>query len=135
MGKEDPKKGSGTFYGRKSSREPAEVLRVGIHGYPTEATTSNVFLVRGGVLTTPPLWLGVLEGVTRGKVLEVARELKIAVAEIPITRHDLFNAEEAFLTNVLMGILPIREVDGRRIGTKIPGPITQRLIQTLSIQT
>ena len=51
--------------------------------------------------------------------------------EIPATRHDLFNAQEAFLTNVLMEILPIREVDGRRIGTQAPGPLTRRLMRAM----
>ncbi|MBI3312004.1 MAG: aminotransferase class IV family protein [Candidatus Omnitrophica bacterium] len=105
----------------------AEVLRIGRHGFLTEGTVSNLFLVRQGVLTTPPGWLGVLEGVTRHRVLAAARRLKIPVQQVPVTRHDLFNAEEAFLTNVLMDVLPIREVDGRRIGSRVPGTMTRRL--------
>lgn len=108
-----------------------EALRMGRHGFLTEGTVSNLFLVREGVLTTTPGWLGVLEGVTRAEILSAARRLGIPIRTIPVTRHELFNAEEAFLTNVLMRILPVREVDGRRIGVKIPGPITRRLKEAL----
>lgn len=108
-----------------------EVLRIGRHGFLTEGTVSNLFLVKNGALFTPPGWLGVLEGVTRHQVLETARRFQIPVQAVPVTRHDLFNAEEAFLTNVLMGILPVREVDGRRIGSKTPGPLTCRLKRAL----
>lgn len=108
-----------------------EVLRIGPHGYLTEGTVSNLFLLKEGVLKTPPGWLGVLGGVMKGRVLEAASRLKIPVKEAPLTRHDLFNAEEAFLTNVLMEILPIRQVDGRAIGVRVPGPVTRRLLQEI----
>ncbi len=117
---------------RLEGGQAAEVLRIGPHGYLTEGTASNLFMVREGALCTPPRWLGVLEGVTRWRVLEAAGRLKIPTREIPFSRHDLFNAEEAFLTNVLMGILPIREVDGRRIGSRLPGRITRRLMGALA---
>ncbi len=116
---------------RLEGGDSAEVLRMGSHGYLTEGTISNLFLVREGALMTPPAWLGVLEGVTRAQVIRAARRLKIPVKEIPLTRHELFNAQEAFLTNVLMGILPIRQADGRRIGARFPGPITRRLMEIL----
>ncbi|MBI3615810.1 MAG: aminotransferase class IV family protein [Candidatus Omnitrophica bacterium] len=109
-----------------------EVLRIGPQGYLTEGTISNLFLVKGKTILTPPAWLGVLEGVTRAHVIEAAGRLRITVQEIPVTRHDLFNAEEAFLTNVLMGILPIRQADGRKIGAAVPGPITRRLMQAIA---
>ena len=109
-----------------------EVLRIGPHGYLTEGSVSNLFLVKRGVLMTPPAWLGVLEGVTRSRVLRAASRLRIPVQEIPVTRHDLFNADEAFLTNVLMEALPIREADGRRIGTKVPGAVTRTIQRFLS---
>ncbi len=116
---------------RLEGQEVPEVLRIGPHGYLTEATVSNLFLAKGGELYTPPTWLGVLEGVTRTQVLEAAGRLKIPCREVPLTRHDLFNADEAFLTNVLMEILPLREVDGRRIGGQAPGTITRRLLKEL----
>ena len=108
-----------------------EVLRIGPQGYLTEGTISNLFLVKGGAVRTPPAWLGVLGGVTRSHVIEAAKRMKIPVEEIPLTRHDLFNAEEAFLTNVLMGILPIRQADGRAIGAATPGPLTRRLMRAV----
>ena len=119
---------------RTEAPESLEVLRIGPQGYLTEGTISNIFLVKGNTLMTPPAWLGVLEGVTRAHVIEAAKRLKIPVQEVPVTRHDLFNADEAFLTNVLMGILPIRQADGRRIGAAIPGPITHRLMQAIGCE-
>ncbi len=116
---------------RAESAGAVEVLRLGPHGYLTEGTISNLFIVKDRVILTPPAWLGVLEGVTRSRVLQATRHLGVAVKETPFTRHELFNAEEAFLTNVLMGVLPIREVDGRKIGKKIPGTFTQRLMRAL----
>jgi len=117
--------------GRTEAPEAAEVLRLGPHGYLTEGTVSNLFFVADGRLVTAPHALGVLEGVTRAHVIRAARRLKIPVLETPFTRHELFNAGEAFLTNVLMGILPVREVDGRRIGRRAPGAITRRLMIAL----
>ena len=117
---------------RLESPESVEVLRIEPQGFLTEGTISNLFFVKGKAVVTPPAWLGVLEGVTRTHVIEAARRLKILVQEIPVTRHDLFNADEAFLTNVLMGILPIRQVDGRTIGTRVPGPITRRLMYEIT---
>ena len=116
---------------KMESGDSFEVLRIGAHGYLTEGLVSNFFLVKERVLKTSPSWLGVLAGVTRSRVLEAARRQKIAVQEIPTTRHDLFNADEAFLTNVLMEICPIREVDGRSIGLAVPGPVTKLLAERL----
>ena len=117
---------------RAEAGNSMEALRLGAHGYLTEGTVSNLFMVKDAALVTPPSWLGVLEGVTRSQVLQAAGHLKIPVQEVPVTRHDLFNADEAFLTNVLMGIMPIRQVDGRTIGTGVPGVITRRLMRVLS---
>ena len=110
-----------------------EVLRIGPLGVLTEGTISNLFLVKENRLVTPPAWLGVLEGVTRAQVIEAARRMKIPVQEMPVTRHDLFNADEAFLTNVLVGILPMRQVDGRAIGAVPPGPVTQQLLRAIKV--
>lgn len=119
---------------RLEADEAGEVLRIGPHGYLTEGNVSNFFLVKNRTLTTPPAWLGVLEGLMRAQVLKAAHLLKIPILEVPVTRHELFNAEEAFLTNVLMGILPIRSLDGRRIGGNLPGPVTRRLIDLIDGQ-
>ena len=116
---------------RAQAGDAAEVLRFNAEGYLTEGTVSNLFLVKDGTLLTPATWLGVLDGVTRRQLLLAAGRLHIPVQETVVTRHELFNADEAFLTNVLMGVLPVREADGRRIGRRLPGPMTQRLSESL----
>lgn len=117
--------------GRLEGGGSPEVLRLGSHGYVTEGTVSNLFLVKEGVLMTAPCWLGALGGVTRDRVINAAGRLKIPLRETPFTRHDLFNADEAFLTNVLMEMAPVREVDGRTIGGPVPGPVTKRLMSAI----
>lgn len=103
-----------------------EILFLNGDGYLTEARIGNFFIVKEGRLLTPPP-VGLLNGVTRRFVIECARRGKISFEERPLMRHDLFNAEEAFLTNTSWEILPIREVDGRRVGGALPGPVTRRL--------
>lgn len=106
-----------------------EILFLDQEGFLMEARIGNLFTVKNGRLFTPEPH-GLLHGVTRGFVIECARLGKIPVAELPITRHELFNAQEAFLTNTSWEILPIREVDGRKINGVLPGPLTKKL-QTL----
>lgn len=96
------------------------------NGLVTEVRIGNLFIVAQGGFSTPPT-VGILNGVTRRFVIDCAREIKIPVKEIPLTRHDIFSAEEAFLTNTSWEILPVRELDGRRIGKRIPGPLCQKL--------
>lgn len=103
-----------------------EILFLSHEGYLTEARIGNFFIVKKGALLTPP-GRGLLDGVTRRFVIKCAGLGKIPCEEIPLTRHDLFNADEAFLTNTSWEILPIREADGRKIGTRLPGPVTERL--------
>ena len=103
-----------------------EILFLNTEGYLTEARIGNFFIVKKGRLLTPPP-VGLLDGVTRRFVIECARLVKIPVEERSLTRHELFTAEEAFLTNTSWEILPIREVDGRQVGSEIPGPVTKKL--------
>ena len=103
-----------------------EIIFLNAEGFLTEARIGNFFIVWRGKLFTPPP-VGLLNGVTRRFVIECARLGKIPVEEKPLMRHDLFNAEEAFLTNTSWEILPIREVDGRKVGLKIPGAVTHKL--------
>lgn len=91
-----------------------------------EGTTSNLFLVKGRRLVTPPLRRGVLPGITRGIVLRLARRAGLETAERPVTRRDLGSADEAFLTATTIEILPIQAVDQRRIGVA-DRPVTRRL--------
>lgn len=93
----------------------------------TEARVGNFFMVKKGVVLTPSA-VSVLNGITREVVIECARDLGLFVRETPLTRHEVFNADEAFLTNTSWEILPVRSLDGRLIQTLVPGPITLKLI-------
>ena len=97
-------------------------------GMIAEASGENLFLVRRGVLKTPPL-ASVLEGITRDAVVRIARDKGIEVVEQNVTRDELYTAEEAFLTGTAAEVTPIREVDDRPIGDGKRGPVT-RTIQT-----
>jgi branched-chain amino acid aminotransferase len=106
-----------------------EYLFLDRNGFVTEVRIGNFFIIKDGVLLTPPN-LGILNGVTRRFVIECAHQLGIPVQETLITRHEVYNADEAFLTNTSWEILPVRELDSRKIGRKIPGPLTSKLHQT-----
>jgi len=90
----------------------------------TEGTTSNVFIVTHGVLKTPPLSPFVLEGITRGVVIEIAKEHKIPFLEDRIILEDLLNADEVFITNTGIEIVPVTQIDTQPIGNKKPGILT-----------
>jgi branched-chain amino acid aminotransferase len=104
-----------------------EALMLNHKGEVAECTGDNVFLVRHGVLQTPPLEAGILEGVTRDAVIEVAREAGIDVREMPLTKHDVYIADECFLTGTAAEVVPVVRVDNRVIGTGKPGPMTRDL--------
>jgi len=104
-----------------------EALMLNNEGYVSEATGDNVFLVKKGVLITPPISAGILEGVTRNTVMDLAREAGIEVKEALFTRHDVYNADECFLTGSAAEVIPVVKVDGRVIGDGVPGGITRRL--------
>src|SRR5208283_1334801 len=88
----------------------------------------NIFIVKGGALQTPPLSAGALYGITRGVVMELGRENGLAVSEPNLTRYDLFNADECFLTGTGAEIIPVVKIDGRVIGSGRPGPVTAKLV-------
>ena len=90
----------------------------------TEGTTSNVFIVRQGILKTPPVSPYVLEGITRQVVLEIAREYKISFIEERISLEDLLKADEVFITNTGIEIVPVSQIDSQAIGNKKPGILT-----------
>jgi branched-chain amino acid aminotransferase len=102
-----------------------EAILADSEGRVIEGAVSNVFHISKGILTTPPLSLGPLPGIVRGKVLALARELKIPTAEEPVTLDALEKADEIFLTNSLIGIRPLAALDDRRLPA--PGPITAKL--------
>jgi branched-chain amino acid aminotransferase len=104
-----------------------EALMLNHKGEVAECTGDNVFLVRNGVLFTPPLEAGILEGVTRDAVIEIAQDADIEVRAVPITKHDVYIADECFLTGTAAEIVPVVKVDSRTIGTGKPGPMTRDL--------
>src|SRR5438045_8472991 len=97
-------------------------------GNVAECTADNVFIVKRGQIFTPPITAGALRGITRSVVFEIAAETGIKVTEADITRHDVFIADEAFLTGTAAEIIPLVKADGRPIGTVKPGPSTPRMI-------
>ncbi len=106
-----------------------EALMLNHKGEVTECTGDNIFLVRDGRLLTPPVDAGILEGVTRGAVLELAEAAGIPVREVPLTRHDVYIADECFLTGTAAEVIPVVKVDSRPIGDGRPGTITRNLIE------
>ena len=102
-------------------------------GYVAECTGDNLFTVRhspsGPALATPPLHAGVLEGVTRQMVLDLAADMGLPVRSPDMTRHDLYVADEIFLTGTAAELIPVTRVDNRPIGDGTPGEITGRLTQ------
>lgn len=104
-----------------------EALMLNHKGEVAECTADNIFIVRHGRLMTPPVDAGILEGVTRNAVMELAREMGIDVREVTLTRHDVYVAHECFLTGTGAEIIPVVKIDGRVIGEGVPGPITKEL--------
>ncbi len=96
-------------------------------GYVTESTASNLGVMKHGAFLAPPCWMGLLAGITWQALEEVARELGMPVREVPLTRHDLYNADEAFLSSTLKEIIAITTIDGRLVSSGKPGPSTARL--------
>jgi len=129
----DPSVKSGNYL--SSVLAVAEARRAGAYeavmcdgvGRIAEGSSSNLFVVRGGRVGTPPLSVGLLEGITRRHVLELARANGISVEEVPLWPVDLRGADEAFLTSSVRGVMPIRSVDGHTVGRECPGPVTRRL--------
>src|SRR5690349_1902296 len=105
-----------------------EAIMLNAEGFVSECTGDNLFIVKEGQLQTPPLSAGALYGITRKVVMEIAADSGLKVAEPNLTRHDLFNADECFLTGSGAEVVPIVKIDGRIIGNGKPGPITQRLV-------
>lgn len=107
----------------------SEAIFLTREGYVSECTGDNVFIVKKGVAITPPSYLGILEGVTRNAVLELAAKLGYPADEAVFTRHDLYVADECFLTGTAAEMIPVVKVDGRTIGDGKPGPITKALLK------
>jgi branched-chain amino acid aminotransferase len=106
-----------------------EAIMLNSEGFVAECTGDNLFIVKGRQLLTPPLSAGALYGITRGVVMDLARESGLTVAEPNLTRYDLFNADECFLTGTGAELIPVVKIDGRVIGTGTPGAATKDLIR------
>lgn len=107
-----------------------EAIMYNHEGYVAEATGDNVFIVRDGVVLTPPIEAGGLPGITRTVVMRLARQKGIQVVEKNLTRYDLYVCDELFLTGTAAEVIGIVEIDGRHIGEGKPGPITRLLRET-----
>jgi branched-chain amino acid aminotransferase len=105
----------------------AEVLMLNIKGEVAECSGDNIFIVRAGMLLTPPTDAGILEGITRDAVMELACAAAVTVRETALTRHDVYVADECFLTGTAAEIIPVVKCDGRVIGSGEPGPVTRDL--------
>jgi branched-chain amino acid aminotransferase len=131
----DPQVKSGNYLG--SVMAVAEARKRGAYeailcdnvGRITEGSSSNFFIVRGGRASTPPLSVGLLEGITRKKVMQLFKSEKVPLAEQALWPIDLHRSDEAFLTSSVRGIVPITRADGEPIGDGKPGPITRRVMQ------
>jgi len=106
-----------------------EALMLNHKGEVAECTGDNIFIVTRGVLKTPPVDAGILEGITRNAVIKLARDAKIPVVEATLLRHDLYIADECFLTGTAAEVIPVTSLDGRPIGDGKPGPITRDLLE------
>lgn len=106
-----------------------EAVLLNSQGFVAEGTADNLFIIKNGALMTPPLSAGALYGVTRATVMELAEQAGIAVSEPNLTRYDLFNADECFVTGTGAEIMPVVKIDGRVIGDGKPGKLTRELVE------
>lgn len=124
-------KGTGMYINSQMAKVEAvkagydEAILLSPQGYVSECTGENLFVVRGGVIHTPPVSAGALEGITQDSVIRIARDLGFTVEFSNLLRSDLYTAEEAFLTGTAAEVVPIRSVDDREIGE--PGEITRKI--------
>ena len=108
--------------------EAPEAIMLNQQGFVAECTGDNIFIIEGEVLITPPRTAGILKGIKRGVAMEIAAEMGLEVKEENFTRHDLFNADECFLTGTAAEVIPVVEVDGRKIADGNPGQFTEKII-------
>lgn len=104
-----------------------EAVMLNSEGYVAECTADNIFVVRDGEVFTPPASDGSLEGVTRGAIIGICKSSAIPISERRMERHDLYIADECFLTGTAAEVIPVTKIDGRPIGSGKPGPMTKRL--------
>ncbi|MGD9855778.1 MAG: branched-chain-amino-acid transaminase [Planctomycetaceae bacterium] len=112
-----------------TDQDKVEALMLNHKGEVAECTGDNIFIVKHGVLKTPPPDAGILEGITRNAVIRLAQQDGIAVQQTNMVRHDVYVADECFLTGTAAEVIPAVKVDGRVIGDGTPGPVTRRLLE------
>lgn len=115
-----------------------EAIMLNKYGFVAECTGDNLFIVRDDVVVTPPAYMGALEGITRNVVMQLATKQGITVKQRVLSRHDLFCANECFLTGTAAEVIPVTKIDGRVIGDGKPGPTTltiNRLFHTYTQST
>lgn len=112
-----------------------EALMLNEDGVVTECTGDNVFMVRDKVISTPPVWLGTLDGITRQSVITIARGRGYDVREVPFTRYNLLNSDEAFLTGTAAELIALTELDGQKIGSGMAGAVTMELLEAFRAYT
>lgn len=106
-----------------------EAIMLNAQGYVTEGSGDNIFVVKNGMITTPPCYLGALDGITRQAIIEICRNKGFQIKEEPFTLHDVYVADEVFLTGTAAEVIAVREVDGRIIGEGHAGPVTLKLLE------
>ena len=104
-----------------------EAIMLNAEGYVAECTGENIFILKDGRMFTPPLSAGALHGITRGTAIDLLAELGVPTSEPNMTRYDLFNADECFLTGTGAEIVPVVKIDQRVIGNGKPGPVTKKV--------
>ncbi len=125
-------KGTGAYVNSVMAKQEAlrggydEALMLNSQGFIAEGSGENLFLIRDGVVSTPPITAGVLDGITRSSVMTLLREDGFDVREHALARTDIYYADEAFFTGTAAEVTPIREVDDRPVGEGKPGPVTRR---------
>jgi len=112
-----------------------EVIMLNSEGLVAECSGDNIFILKNGMLSTPPIYMGALGGITRKVIMELAERLEFPLREQPMTRYDLFVADEMFLTGTGAEVIPVVEVDGRVIGDGTPGPVSKKLLDAFAEET
>ncbi|GIP39216.1 branched chain amino acid aminotransferase [Paenibacillus sp. J31TS4] len=106
-----------------------EAIMLNAQGYVAEGSSDNIFIVKRGVVYTPPCYLGALEGITRQAIIEICAKVGYKLKEVPFTLHDVYVADEVFFTGTAAEVIAVREVDGRVIGQGHAGPVTTHLLE------
>ena len=112
-----------------------EGLMLNEQGYVAECTGDNIFVIRNGQISTPPVSSGALPGITRAAIFGIGEELGRPVREQPMTRYEIYTADECFLTGTAAEVIPVVELDGRPIGTGGPGPMSQQCMKLFKAST